>query len=73
MLVPPMRGIWMPAGIEYWIRTIGEVQMRTVYIRSDAVSGLPLHWATGMQGNQIVHFLAKIWNYSTTRWRGRPI
>jgi AraC-like DNA-binding protein len=40
-VVPPTRGLWMPAGVEHWIRTIGEVQMRTVYIRPDAVPGLP--------------------------------
>lgn len=40
-IVPPTRGIWMPAGTDHWIRTIGEVQLRTVYIRPDAVAGLP--------------------------------
>jgi AraC-like DNA-binding protein len=40
-IVPPTRGIWMPAETDHWIRTIGEVQLRTVYIRPDAVAGLP--------------------------------
>jgi AraC-like DNA-binding protein len=42
-IVPPTRGIWMPAGTVHWLRTIGEVHMRSVYIRPDAVPGLPLH------------------------------
>jgi AraC-like DNA-binding protein/quercetin dioxygenase-like cupin family protein len=41
-IVPPTRGIWMPAGVAHWIRNIGEVRMRTVYIRPDAVPGLPV-------------------------------
>jgi AraC-like DNA-binding protein len=40
-IVPPTRGIWMPAGTAHWIRTIGAVQMRTVYIRPDTVPNLP--------------------------------
>jgi AraC-like DNA-binding protein len=35
-IVPPSRGIWMPAHIEHWVRMIGEVHMRTAYIRPDA-------------------------------------
>jgi AraC-like DNA-binding protein len=41
-IVPPTRGIWMPAGTAHWTRTISEVHMRTVYIRPDAVPDLPL-------------------------------
>lgn len=36
-LVPPTRGIWMPANTDHWIRMIGEVHMRTAYIRPDAL------------------------------------
>jgi AraC-like DNA-binding protein len=38
-IVPPTRGIWMPAETDHWIRMIGEVHMRTAYIRPDALSG----------------------------------
>jgi AraC-like DNA-binding protein len=31
----------MPAGTHHWVRTIGEVQMRSVYIRPDAIPDLP--------------------------------
>jgi AraC-like DNA-binding protein len=41
-IVPPTRGIWMPAGTTHWTRMISEVHMRTVYIRPDAVPDLPL-------------------------------
>lgn len=40
-IVPPTRGIWMPAGTTHWTRMIGEVHMRTLYIRPDAAPGLP--------------------------------
>ncbi|HEY0720258.1 MAG TPA: helix-turn-helix transcriptional regulator [Gammaproteobacteria bacterium] len=35
-IVPPSRGLWMPAGVAHQIRTVGEVRVRTVYIRTDA-------------------------------------
>src|ERR1700682_173639 len=41
-IVPPTRGIWMPAGNTHWIRCIGEVHMRSLYIRPDASPGLPM-------------------------------
>jgi AraC-like DNA-binding protein len=40
-IVPPSRGIWMPAQTEHWVRMIGTVQMRTCFIRPDAIVGLP--------------------------------
>jgi AraC-like DNA-binding protein len=40
-IVPPTRGIWMPAGTTHWVRMIGEVHMRSVYIRPDAIPELP--------------------------------
>ena len=40
-IVPPTRGIWVPIGV--WHRTVmlGEVLMRTVYIRAEKLAGLP--------------------------------
>lgn len=40
-VVPPTRGLWMPAGEMHQIRMVGDVQVRTVYIRPDARPDLP--------------------------------
>jgi AraC-like DNA-binding protein len=32
-VVPPHRALWVPAGVEHQIRTIGAVAMRTLYLR----------------------------------------
>lgn len=40
-IVPPTRGMWMPADTVHWIRMVGRVQMRTAYIRPDASDRLP--------------------------------
>ena len=40
-VVPPTRGLWMPAGVAHRIRMVGDVQVRTVYIRPDALPQLP--------------------------------
>ena len=40
-IVPPTRGVWVPPGMDHRMRTIGEVQLRTVYIRADASPCLP--------------------------------
>jgi AraC-like DNA-binding protein len=42
-VVPPTRGIWMPAGSEHWIRCIGAVRMRSVYVRPEVATQLPTH------------------------------
>jgi AraC-like DNA-binding protein len=34
-VVPPLRCLWVPAGVAHRVETIGEVLLRTVYIRSD--------------------------------------
>ena len=39
-IVPPTRGIWMPAGVTHSIRCIGVVHMRSVYVRPDAAPNL---------------------------------
>ncbi|MDB6060154.1 MAG: AraC family transcriptional regulator [Verrucomicrobiaceae bacterium] len=40
-IVPPARGLWIPAGIEHAIRMVGEVHMRTAFIRHDAAPDIP--------------------------------
>ena len=39
-IVPPTRGIWMPAGMVHQVRHVGDVQMRSLYVRPDAAPGL---------------------------------
>jgi len=41
-VVPPQRGVWIPPMIEHQIVTSGQLSMRTLYIRKDAVPGLPV-------------------------------
>ena len=31
-VVPPSRGLWLPAGCRHWIRMVGEVKVRTVFM-----------------------------------------
>lgn len=40
-VVPPTLGIWMPAGIAHWIRCVGEVHMRSIYVHPSASMALP--------------------------------
>ncbi len=40
-IVPPTRGLWMPAGMRHRLRMVGEVQVRTLYIRPDPSAQLP--------------------------------
>jgi AraC-like DNA-binding protein/quercetin dioxygenase-like cupin family protein len=42
-IVPPTRGIWMPAGLPHAIRCIGELRMRSIYVRPEAAPQLPTH------------------------------
>ena len=39
--VPPSRGIWMPCGQVHAIRCIGDVKMRSVFVRPDTAAQLP--------------------------------
>ena len=40
-VVPPTRGLWMPAGVDHRLRMVGAVMMRTAYINTRAAPGLP--------------------------------
>jgi AraC-like DNA-binding protein/mannose-6-phosphate isomerase-like protein (cupin superfamily) len=40
-IVPPQRALWMPAGIEHSIVMVGDVTMRTLFLRDDAVAAMP--------------------------------
>ncbi|WP_028534998.1 AraC family transcriptional regulator [Paludibacterium yongneupense] len=40
-IVPPTRGLWLPIGTWHRVRMVGRVRMRTIYVREDALEGLP--------------------------------
>ncbi len=40
-VAPPQRAIWVPAGVRHEVRCRGRVQIRTLYIASDATPDLP--------------------------------
>jgi len=40
-VVPPQRAVWMPPQTAHRLRTAGEVQLRTLYIRRDAAARMP--------------------------------
>ncbi len=40
-IVPPTRAIWVPIGTRHQVRMLGEVQMRSVYIRQELLTGFP--------------------------------
>ena len=42
-VVPPVRGVWIPANTVHKVIMLGAVEMRTLYIRQDAAPGLPEH------------------------------
>lgn len=44
-VVPPLRAVWVPAGIEHEVFLNGTVEMRTLYVRPDAHPALPVHCA----------------------------
>ncbi|CAN5800453.1 helix-turn-helix transcriptional regulator [soil metagenome] len=39
-VVPPTRGLWMPPGVVHEVRMVGEVHMRSAFIRPEAAAGL---------------------------------
>ncbi|MGB3067883.1 MAG: helix-turn-helix transcriptional regulator [Ottowia sp.] len=42
-IVPPTRALWMPAGMTHRVSYLGEVQMRSLFVRPDAAPGLASH------------------------------
>lgn len=42
-VVPPWRGVWIPANTGHRVVMLGQVAMRTLYIRPDAAPDLPTH------------------------------
>lgn len=44
-VVPPTRGVWVPAGVEHWITMAGAVRMRTLFIAPERATALPAECA----------------------------
>ncbi|WP_322990701.1 helix-turn-helix transcriptional regulator [Hoeflea sp.] len=42
-MVPPDHALWIPAGVRHSVDMIGHVEMQSVYVKSDAMPGLPMH------------------------------
>ncbi|MBV1775614.1 helix-turn-helix transcriptional regulator [Burkholderiaceae bacterium DAT-1] len=41
-IVPPTRGVYLPAGTPHWVRYMGPVQIRTLYIHPQSHPDLPM-------------------------------
>lgn len=46
-MAPPERAIWVPANLPHEVLTAGPAEMRSLYIRADALDGSPLAQAQG--------------------------
>lgn len=42
-VMPPQRGMWIPAGTVHKVRMLGEVKMRSLYFEPGAITSLPRH------------------------------
>lgn len=42
-VVPPTRGVWVPAGVEHWITMAGAVRMRSLFITPERAGRLPVY------------------------------
>lgn len=40
-IVPPTRGLWIPAGVLHSTRMVGEVLMRTAFVSAEAIPAIP--------------------------------
>ncbi len=40
-MVPPEHAIWLPAGVDHSVEMLGDVAMRSIYVKPDALEGLP--------------------------------
>nr|WP_034657681.1 helix-turn-helix transcriptional regulator [Chelativorans sp. J32] len=61
-MVPPEHAIWLPAGVEHAVDMLGDVQMRSIYVRQGAIAGLPdtlrVFAVTNLMQNLIVEAMA---------------
>jgi AraC-like DNA-binding protein len=40
-MVPPEHALWIPAGVPHSVEMLGDVMTRSLYVRADAIAGLP--------------------------------
>lgn len=61
-MVPPEHAIWLPAGIDHSVDMLGDVEMRSVYVRPGAIAGLPetlrVVAVTGLMRSLIIEAMA---------------
>ena len=46
-VVPPQRAVWLPPTVEHRVTTKGVVQMRSLYVRADAILRKCLYYLAG--------------------------
>jgi AraC-like DNA-binding protein len=42
-VMPPQRGLWIPAGVVHEVRMLGRVTMQSLYLEPGSVDGMPSH------------------------------
>lgn len=61
-MVPPDHAIWLPAGVDHSVEMLGDVAMRSIYVKPDALAGLPRDLrvvaVTGLMRSLIVEAVA---------------
>ncbi|CAN5177835.1 helix-turn-helix transcriptional regulator [soil metagenome] len=40
-VMPPQRGMWIPAGVVHQVRMLGDVQIQSLYLEPEAADGMP--------------------------------
>lgn len=60
-VMPPQRGLWIPAGTVHRVRMLGSVSMKSLYFAPEAVTGMP----TGCQALEITPFMRALLQEAT--------
>ena len=68
-VVPSTRALWIPAGTEHAVRCIGRVHMRSLYVRSDAIVGMPAQLSVVEVGPLLAELLHQA---ATVVWDHQP-
>ncbi|WP_244471897.1 AraC family transcriptional regulator [Rhizobium phaseoli] len=42
-VMPPHRGMWIPAGVRHSVRAVGLVRMQSLYVETDRAEAMPVH------------------------------
>lgn len=61
-VMPPQRGLWIPAGVTHRVRMLGQVRMKSLYFATDAVEAPP----AGCQALEITPFMRALLDEATT-------